>query len=135
MHGNNFFIKIDGKTFATPLLAILILVEITDIIFAIDSIPAVFSITLDSFIVYSSNLFAIMGLRSMYFVLGNLQEKFEHLKYGVSIVLAFTGVKLISPLAGISISTELSLLIILVILVISMIVSVALAGKKKLQNA
>lgn len=95
LHGEKFVVRLeDGKRYATPLLAILLVIEFTDVIFAIDSIPAIFAISTDPFIVYSSNILAILGLRSMYFLLGNLHSKFWLVKYGVAAVLVFTGVKL-----------------------------------------
>ncbi len=94
LHGDKFFVRQNGKLFATPLFAILLVIEFTDILFAVDSIPAVFAITTDPFIVYSSNLLAILGLRSLYFLIGGLNEKFRLVKYGVAAVLVFTGLKL-----------------------------------------
>lgn len=129
MEGDRFFIKKDKRTYATPLFAILILIEFTDLLFAIDSIPAIFSITTDPFIVYTSNLFAILGLRNMYFVLGKLHEKFRYVKYGVSAILSFTGIKLVVLFFDIHIPTELSLFVILTILCGSILASVLFTGK------
>lgn len=134
LEGNKFFIKKDKVLYATPLFAVLLIVEFTDVIFAIDSIPAIFSITIDPFIVYTSNIFAIMGLRSMYFVLSNMQEKFKYMKYGVSLVLIFTGIKLLILYFNIKIPIELSLGIIFFILIISIFASIAITKKAKLQN-
>ncbi|MEI6131665.1 MAG: TerC/Alx family metal homeostasis membrane protein [Bacillota bacterium] len=131
LEGSKFFVKREGKTFVTPLLAILVLIELTDIIFAIDSIPAIFSITTDAFIVFSSNLFAIMGLRSMYFVLHKLHQKFEYVKYGVSLILMFTGVKLGILFFHIEISTEVSLGVIFAILFTSIFFSFTVAKNKE----
>jgi tellurite resistance protein TerC len=94
-HGNKFFTTIDGRSVATPLFLVLILVEFTDLIFAVDSIPAIFGITRDPFIVFTSNIFAILGLRSMYFLLAAVVEKFYLLKYGLAIILTFIGVKML----------------------------------------
>lgn len=94
--GKKFFSKINGVHYATPLLAVLLIVETTDVVFAFDSIPAVFGISSDPFIVFSSNAFAILGLRSLYFLIAGLLGKFEALKYGLSFILAFIGVKLIA---------------------------------------
>lgn len=116
LHGDRFFIKKNKVLYATPLFAIIILIEFTDILFAIDSIPAIFSITTDPFIVYTSNIFAILGLRNMYFVLGKLHEKFKYVKYGVAIILAFTGVKLSVLMFDIHIPVEWSLIIIFAVL-------------------
>ena len=94
-HGENFFIKEAGKWFATPLFAAVLVIEMSDLIFAVDSIPAVLSITQDTFLVYSSNIFAIIGLRSLYFLLSGMAGKFPYLKYGISVILFFVGVKMI----------------------------------------
>ena len=96
MEGDRFFINRNHVLFATPLLAILVLIEGSDIVFAIDSIPAIFSITTDPFIVYSSNIFAILGLRSIYFLIEKLHNAFYLVKYGVAVILVFVGVKLSS---------------------------------------
>jgi tellurite resistance protein TerC len=92
--GSRFFTRVNGRMLATPLFMALILVEITDVIFAVDSIPAIFAITLDPFIVFTSNIFAILGLRSLYFLLAGLVDKFRYLKVGLSAVLVFVGVKM-----------------------------------------
>lgn len=90
-----FFIRQDGRRIATPLFVVLLVVETTDVIFAVDSIPAIFAITLDPFLVYSSNAFAILGLRSLYFALAGLMRIFVHLHYGLAAVLVFVGVKML----------------------------------------
>lgn len=90
-----FVFRRDGRVWVTPLLIVLITVETTDVVFAVDSIPAVFGITRDPFIVYSSNMFAILGLRSIYFVLAGAMKSFHYLKYGLSIILMFIGVKML----------------------------------------
>lgn len=97
MHGDKFFVKLDGKTFVTPLLIVLLIVESTDLIFAVDSIPAIFGITTDPFIVFTSNVFAILGLRSLYFLLAGVIDKFHYLKLGLAFVLTFVGVKMVLP--------------------------------------
>jgi tellurite resistance protein TerC len=94
-HGHDFFVRIDGKRAATPLFIALIIVETTDIIFAVDSIPAILGITQDSFLVFSSNILAVLGLRSLYFVLSSMIDKFEYLKYSLALILAFVGVKML----------------------------------------
>jgi tellurite resistance protein TerC len=94
-HGGNFTIIQNGKRYATPLLLVLIAIEATDVVFAVDSIPAVFAITTDPFIVYTSNIFAILGLRSMYFLLAGVIDKFHYLKIGLAFVLLFVGVKMV----------------------------------------
>ena len=94
-HGDRFVTKVDGRRMATPLMVVLVCVEISDVIFAVDSIPAIFGITQDPFIVFTSNVFAIMGLRSLYFVLAGAIEKFHLLKLGLALVLTFVGVKML----------------------------------------
>jgi tellurite resistance protein TerC len=93
-HGDRFFVRKSGL-YATPLFIVLLVVETTDLLFAVDSIPAILSITLDAFIVYTSNVFAILGLRSMYFALAGMMDLFHYLHYGLSIVLMFVGVKML----------------------------------------
>ncbi|HEY5585928.1 MAG TPA: TerC/Alx family metal homeostasis membrane protein [Ruminiclostridium sp.] len=130
MHEEKFFIRQNKKLFATPLFAILILIESSDILFAIDSIPAIFSITTNPFIVYTSNIFAILGLRSLYFVLCALHEKFKYVKYGVALILMFTGVKLGILFFHIEISIVASLITIFTILVGSVIVSLLVTNNE-----
>lgn len=95
LHDDKFFFKMDGKRFATPLFLVLILIETTDLIFAVDSIPAILAITQDQFIVYTSNVFAILGLRSLYFALAGVVHRFWLLSYGLAVVLIFVGLKMI----------------------------------------
>ena len=95
IESERFFTRKNGVLFATPLLLVLILVELSDVIFAVDSIPAIFAVTTDPFIVLTSNLFAILGLRAMYFLLANVAERFSMLKYGLAIVLIFIGIKML----------------------------------------
>jgi tellurite resistance protein TerC len=95
LDGERFFTKVDGRRLATPLLLVLVLVEITDLIFAVDSIPAVFAVTGDPFIVFTSNVFAILGLRSLYFVLADFVARFHYLKHALAAVLGFVGVKML----------------------------------------
>ncbi|WP_345830213.1 TerC family protein [Erwinia sp. HDF1-3R] len=95
LEGEKFFIRRNGLLFATPLLLALIMVEISDVIFAADSIPAIFAVTTDPFIVLTSNLFAILGLRAMYFLLASVAERFSMLKYGLAVVLIFIGIKML----------------------------------------
>ena len=94
LHGERFFVMQDGLRYATPLFLALVLVEISDLIFAVDSIPAIFAITTDPFVVLTSNVFAILGLRSMYFLLADAADRFSLLKYGLAMVLMFIGVKM-----------------------------------------
>jgi len=93
--GAHFIVVEGGKRYATPLLLVLVAIEATDLVFAVDSIPAIFAITMDPFIVYTSNIFAILGLRALYFALAGMMEKFHYLKVGLSLVLAFVGVKML----------------------------------------
>jgi tellurite resistance protein TerC len=93
--GASFFVRREGRLFATPLLLVLLLVETTDVLFAVDSIPAIFAVTLDPFIVYTSNVFAILGLRALYFVLAGAIRKFRYLRPGLAVVLMFVGVKML----------------------------------------
>ncbi|MEY3049470.1 MAG: hypothetical protein RL365_1508 [Bacteroidota bacterium] len=125
---NTFWIKRNGKVFFTRLFMVLFIVETTDLIFAIDSIPAIFSIAPDDpLILYTSNIFAIFGLRSMYFLLANSMDKFEKLKYGISLILAFIGFKMLfAPIYHIE--SIVSLGVILGTLLISIIISVRIAN-------
>jgi tellurite resistance protein TerC len=110
--GKHFFTRVNGKRVATPLLLVLVLVEFTDLIFAVDSIPAIFGITKDPFLVFTSNIFAILGLRSMYFLLAAVVEKFYLLKYGLAVILSFIGVKmLIEPKFHIDILVSLGVVV------------------------
>jgi tellurite resistance protein TerC len=121
--GSRFFVRRPGLH-ATPLLVVLLVVETTDVLFAVDSIPAILAITVNAFIVYTSNVFAIMGLRSMYFALAGMMELFHYLHYGLSLVLIFVGGKMLLS-HYYRIPTELALTIVAAILVTSVLVSVA----------
>ncbi|HEV8540977.1 MAG TPA: TerC family protein [Verrucomicrobiae bacterium] len=127
--GAKFLVRRDRRWFLTPLALVLVMVETTDLIFAIDSIPAIFGVTTNPFIVFTSNVFAILGLRSLYFVLAGAIEFFRFLKVGLSIVLCFIGAKmLIAPWHHIS--TSLSLLIVGTIIITSILMSLVAAKKK-----
>lgn len=130
-HGSNFFIK-KGKRYATPLLLVLILIEITDVIFAVDSIPAILAITSDPFIVYSSNVFAIMGLRSLYFALAGSLKYFVYLHYGLAVILVFVGLKMLVS-GFLKINPFISLSVIAIILAVSIIASM-IKGKETHEN-
>jgi tellurite resistance protein TerC len=132
--GGKFFKKINGKKLVTPLLLVLMIIEVTDLLFAVDSIPAIFSVTKDPYIVFFSNIFAILGLRSMFFLLVNIIGKFHYLKIGLSVLLAFIGLKmLLADYADqMGLTTGISLLIILGILAISIIVSLLFPKKETL---
>ena len=128
-HGEKFFVKIDGKTWITPLFVVLIFIEFTDLIFAVDSIPAIFAVTTDPFIVYTSNIFAILGLRALYFILVDMADRFELLKYGLAIILMFIGVKLLI-MEIFKIPILLSLGFVIGVLAISIIASIKKTSKK-----
>jgi tellurite resistance protein TerC len=131
--GQKFFTRWNAKLALTPLAIVLLMVETTDLIFALDSIPAIFVITTDPFIVFTSNVFAILGLRSLYFVLAGLIQYFKYLKIGLSIVLAFIGVKMLIEIWHWKISTRLSLIIVVGILLLSVIASVIAAHREARQ--
>jgi TerC family integral membrane protein len=123
IENEHFFTRRNGVLFATPLLLVLILVELSDVIFAIDSIPAIFAVTTDPFLVLTSNLFAILGLRAMYFLLAGVAERFSMLKYGLSVILVFIGFKmLIMDLYHIPIAVSLS--VVAGILVLTLVINV-----------
>jgi tellurite resistance protein TerC len=128
-HGENFTAKIDGRWMFTPLALVLIVIDVMDLVFAVDSIPAVFAITQDAFIVYTSNICAILGLRSLYFLLANLIDRFIYLKNGLALVLGFVGIKMIVadyyPLPN-----GLSLLVIVLILTITITISMMVTKKR-----
>lgn len=121
-HGGAFFVKQAGGSFATPLFVVLLLVETTDLIFAVDSIPAILAITLDPFIVYTSNVFAILGLRSLYFALAGIMPLFHYLNYGLAAILAFVGAKMML-VDFYKIPIGISLGVVAVILLMSIIAS------------
>jgi tellurite resistance protein TerC len=124
--GSRFVVVRDGRRMATPLLAVLVVIEGTDVVFAVDSIPAVFGVTTDVFIVYTSNIFAILGLRSLFFLIAGLMTKLRYLKVGVALILAFIGVKiLIEPFYKVPVSVSLGVLA--GVLAISTIASLLLA--------
>lgn len=129
--GDRFLTRVDGKRMFTPLFAVLCLIEFSDIIFAIDSVPAVFSVSQNLIVVYTSNIFAILGLRQLYFVLAHLQERFRYVKYGVGVLLMFTGVKLLGLIFDFHISTVVSIGIIFFVIVTSIVVSMVLSREKK----
>jgi len=125
---DRFIVRRAGMLMATPLLLVLLVVESTDLVFAVDSIPAVFAVTRDPFIVYTSNVFAILGLRSLYFVFANVIDKFTYLKLGLSVILTYVGVKML--LADIfPIPTFLSLAIIALVLAAAIVASIMRARR------
>jgi tellurite resistance protein TerC len=121
--GTSFFLKEGGQLFATPLLLVLLIVEITDVTFAVDSIPAIFGITRDPFIVYTSNVFAILGLRALYFLLADVLDYFHYLGIGLALVLMFIGAKMVAE-PWLHISVVISLSVVGGILLLAMLISV-----------
>lgn len=133
--GDKFWVTENGVRHATPLFVVLILVEFTDLVFAVDSIPAIFAITQDSFIVYTSNVFAILGLRSLYFALAGVMHKFHHLKTGLGAVLTFVGVKMLLGHTAYKIDTVTSLGVIVAVITISIIASLLFPKKEAALNS
>jgi len=129
----HFFVLKKGKWMLTPLFVVVLIIEFTDLIFAVDSVPAVFSVTKDPYVVFFSNIFAIMGLRSMFFFLSNIMGLFRFLKYGLGVLLVFIGGKMLfhTQLEAIGFETVYSLYVILGILAISILASVIIPEKKK----
>ncbi len=121
--GQKLFTHVDGKRLATPLFAVLVLIETTDVLFAVDSVPAVLGVARDQFIVLTSNAFAILGLRALYFLFADLRNRFDYLQQGLAVILAFVGVKMIVS-RWLNISTPISLGIIVTVLVVAIIASV-----------
>lgn len=122
-HGDRFFVRENARWIATPLFLVLMTVEFSDLVFAVDSIPAIFAVTTDPFIVYTSNVFAILGLRSLYFALAGVMEKFHYLKIGLGVVLSFVGVKMLLAHTEWKIPTGISLGVVVGILAMSVIAS------------
>jgi TerC family integral membrane protein len=120
--GDRFFVHDGGRLFATPLFVVLVAIESSDVIFATDSIPAVFGVTRDVFVVFTSNAFAVLGLRALYFVLAGVLDRFEYLKYGLAVLLVFIGVKLMLTEV-----VELPILVSLVVIAVAIGVSIALS--------
>jgi len=135
-HGDRFALNYHGKVFFTPLMLVLVLVEFTDVIFALDSIPAVFSVSLDWYVVFFSNIFAIIGLRSLFFLLANMINKFRFLNVGVSVLLVFVGIKLLAHLwlEEIGFKSSYSLYFIAVTLILSVLFSALFPEKEGVKN-
>jgi TerC family integral membrane protein len=138
LHGQKFLARIDGRLLLTPLALVLLVVETTDLIFALDSIPAIFAVTTKPFIVFTSNVFAILGLRSLYFLLAGAIDYFRYLKVGLSVVLVFIGVKMLLDPHGnepkgfqIDIPTGVSLMTVATIILIAIVLSVMVAEREK----
>jgi tellurite resistance protein TerC len=128
-HGEKFFVWKDGKRYVTPLLLVLILIEVTDLVFAVDSIPAIFAITSDPFIVFTSNMFAILGLRALYFLLADIADRFHLLKFGLALVLCFIGLKMLL-LPWIHIPVHISLSVVAALIAGSVVASLYVTRKK-----
>ena len=123
-HGDNFFVKRDGKRCATPLLAALVVIETSDILFAIDSVPAVLSVTRTTFVAYSSIVFAVLGLRALYFALEGLIDRFVYLHYGLAVILIFVGAKFVAQGFGVHVPIVTSLLVIAAAMTVAIIASI-----------
>lgn len=131
IYGSRFFVKENMKTVATPLFIVLVVVETMDLVFAFDSIPAILAITNDTFVVFTSNIFAILGLRALYFALAGIMDKFKFLKYGLAVILTFIGIKML--ISGFfKIPTLLSLFII--VLILSVTIFASILSKKKFER-
>jgi tellurite resistance protein TerC len=133
----HFFVLKEGKWLVTPLFVVVLIVEFTDLIFAVDSVPAVFSVTKDPYVVFFSNIFAIMGLRSMFFFLSNIMGLFRFLKYGLGVLLVFIGGKMLAhhQLEAMGFQTVYSLYVILGILAVSILASVVIPEKKVVEES
>lgn len=133
-HGERFSVRIDGVRWATPMFLVLVMIEASDLVFAIDSIPAIFAVTTDPFIVFTSNIFAIMGLRAMYFLLADMSQRFHLLKYGLSIVLVFIGTKmLVAP--WFHVPVQWSLMVVGSVIIASVLLSLRQAPRKPVRTA
>ena len=130
-HNDRLFIKQNRKLYATPLFLVLVIIETSDLIFAVDSIPAILAISKDTFVVYTSNIFAILGLRSLYFAVAGIMGYFRYLKTGLAFVLTFVGLKMLLAFFNIEIHIVLSLLIIVTILMISILSSLIIRPEDK----
>ncbi len=128
-HGESFFVRQKGVLWATPMFLVLVLIETSDVIFAVDSIPAIFAVTTDPFIVFTSNIFAIMGLRALYFLLVDMADRFHLLKYGLSIVLVFIGAKMLAA-PWFHMPIQWSLAVVASIILISVVASLSLSKDK-----
>jgi tellurite resistance protein TerC len=134
VHGDKLFIRQNGKMYATPLFLVLLIIESSDLIFAVDSIPAILAISQDRFIVYTSNIFAILGLRSLYFAVAGIMGLFRYLKIGLAFVLTFVGIKMLAAYFNFEIPILVSLLIIVGILTISILASVFIKSDNSIKD-
>ncbi len=130
LHGERFFIMKDGIRYATPMFLVLVMIELSDVVFAVDSIPAIFAVTTDPFIVLTSNIFAILGLRAMYFLLADVADRFHLLKYGLAVVLTFIGCKMLI-VKVFHIPTAISLGVVFVVIASSVVLSLIFPRKQK----
>lgn len=132
-HGERFFVREAGKRMVTPLFVVLLVIELTDVVFAVDSIPAIFAVTRDPFVVYGSNILAVLGLRSLYFLLERMHNAFRFVKAGVGVILWFVGVKMLMPILWPhrEIPNLVSLFVIVAVLTISIVLSVLIKPKPK----
>ena len=133
-HGQSFFVRQQGLLYATPMFLVLVLIEASDLVFAVDSIPAIFAVTTDPFIVFTSNIFAIMGLRALYFLLADMADRFHLLKYGLAIVLVFIGGKML-VIPWFHMPVHWSLAIVASIIAMSVVLSLTLSGRKAAAHA
>jgi tellurite resistance protein TerC len=133
-HGEAFFVRINGLRYATPMFLVLMMIEFSDLVFAVDSIPAIFAVTTDPFIVFTSNIFAIMGLRALYFLLADMAERFHLLKYGLALVLVFIGGKMLA-MPWFHIPVQWSLLTVGSIILTSVVLSLKLSARKTARSA
>lgn len=133
-HGEKFFVRIDGLRWATPMFLVLMMIEASDLVFAVDSIPAIFAVTTDPFIVFTSNIFAIMGLRALYFLLADMSERFHLLKYGLALVLIFIGGKMLAA-PWFHMPVQWSLAIVGSVILLSVLLSLRFSGRKLRERA
>ncbi len=128
-HGQAFFVRLDGLRHATPMFLVLVMIETSDLVFAVDSIPAIFAVTTDPFIVFTSNIFAIMGLRALYFLLADMAERFHLLKYGLALVLVFIGGKMLA-MPWFHMPVQWSLLVVGAVILTSVLLSLKRSERK-----
>ncbi|MBO9700709.1 MAG: TerC family protein [Sporocytophaga sp.] len=134
-HGSDFFTRINGQLYATPLFIVVLVVETTDVVFAVDSIPAILAVSKDPFIVYTSNVFALLGLRSLYFALAGIMQLFHYINYGLSLILVFIGIKLVGDSGGwFEIDMKYALMIVAGILTLSILFSIWFPKKEEDHN-
>lgn len=133
-HGEKFFVRIDGVRWATPMFLVLMMIEASDLVFAVDSIPAIFAVTTDPFIVFTSNIFAIMGLRALYFLLADMAERFHLLKYGLALVLVFIGGKMLAA-PWFHMPVQWSLAVVATVILVSVLLSLRFTARQPARSA